>query len=490
MPSTLFFASLNTETNTFSNIPTTEASFEEAGFARGAGVLEGPHSVGEGMRALFTELRAKGFEIIPSISTLAAPAAPVQQAVYEKYAGMILEDLRAAMPVDLVLLALHGAMVAQGCNDCEGDLLGRIREVLGPAVPVGVVLDPHAHLTDAMVRHASVLSFMKEYPHTDGLECTRDVVDILLAIRDGRVQPTPAVFDCRVIGMYPTPQQPMRGFVDGLIAREGKDGVLSVSFIHGFPWGDTPDTGAKVLVYADNDPQKAAQVAAEIHTEFWAIKDAAQATMVSVETAIQAIRAAERGPIVLADVADNPGGGAPSDATFLLRAVLDAGLTNVGFGLFYDPEAVRTSFAAGLGAKLRLRIGGKIGPESGLPVDLEVEVMGLQKAARMDVQGLVTFAMGDTAWVRGHGVDIVLNTVRVQLYDPTGLSHIGLDPKSLKAIVVKSGTHFRIGFDAIAADTLLVNTPGALDFDFACLPYRALTKPFYPKVADPFAELP
>ena len=488
MKRTLFFASLSTETNTFSNIPTTEASFEAKGVERGRNVFEKPDFLSPPIKSLLLGLASQGVTVVASVCAQAEPGAPTKQSVYEKYRTMIIDDLHACSPVDFVLLSLHGAMVSQGCYDCEGDILDHVRRAVGPNVPVGAVLDPHAHLTEKMVSNASVMAFMKEYPHTDGLERTRDVLKILFGMLDASINPTPAVFDCRMIGFFPTQNEPMRGFVDRLITREGKDGILTVSFVHGFPWGDTPDTGAKVLVYANGDPATAARVATEIHDEIWAIKTSTLPEMVSVETAMEIVAAEESGLIVLADLADNPGGGAPSDSTFILRAVLDAGLTGVAFGLFYDPEAVRTCFEVGMGATVDLRIGGKIGRASGMPVDLTVKVMGLRESAFMELFGTYRFAMGNTAWVRGCGVDIVLNTVRIQLYDPTGFTHIGLDPLSLKALVVKSSNDFQIGFGPIAKRVLYVNTPGAIDFDFTRLPYRVFCKPYYPKVDDPFAE--
>lgn len=479
----IFFSGLATETNTFSNIPTTKESFA---VARGQAIVEGPNAPPY-LKALAAELRADGFELVAGLSAFAQPGAPTQQQTYEAFRTEILDGLRAAAPVAAVLLELHGAMVAQDCWDCEGDLLAHVRAEVGPDVPIGVVLDPHAHLTARMVEKASVMAFMKEYPHTDGPERTVDIVRIVRGMLDGTVKPTPAVFDCRLVGFFPTQIEPMRAFVDAMAAREGRDGILTCSFVHGFPWGDTPDTGAKVLVYADGDPAQAAKVARELFEEIWAIKDRTLPPMISIEAAIAEMRETRPGPLVVADFADNPGGGGPSDSTYLLRAVLEAGIEGAGFGLFFDPEAVRLCHEVGVGGKLELRIGGKIGAASGDPVDLKVEIMGLVKDARMDVFGSMTVPMGDTAWVRGQGVDIVLSSLRVQLYDRSGFTHIGIDPAALKVAVVKSSNHFSASFAPIAGKIVYVGGPGALDLDFANLGYKVFDAPYYPKLADPFA---
>lgn len=478
-----FFSSLVTETNTFSNIPTTKESYA---VQRGRAIIDGPEAAPY-LKALAADLAAEGVELAPGLTAMAQPGAPTQQRAYEDFRAEILDGLRAAAPVDAVVLELHGAMVAQDCLDCEGDLLAHIRAQVGPRTPIGVVLDPHAHLTDRMVENASVMAFMKEYPHTDGPERLADIVRIVRGMLEGRVRPTPAVFDCRLVGFFPTQLQPMRSFVDAMAAREGRGGVLTCSFVHGFPWGDTPDTGAKVLVYTDADAEAAARTARAIHDEIWAIKDQTLPPMITVEAAVAEMAQRRSRPLVVADFADNPGGGGPSDSTFLLRAVLDAGIEGVGFGLFFDPQAVRLCHQVGLGGRLDLRIGGKIGRASGDPVDLEVEVMGLVRDGKMEVFGQMESPLGDTAWVRGRGVDIVLSSLRDQAYDRSAFTHIGLDPAGLNAVVVKSSNHFSASFAPIADRIIYVGGPGALDLDFAGLAYRAFTSPYYPRIADPFA---
>jgi microcystin degradation protein MlrC len=484
MPRRFFFSSLATETNTFSNIPTALEDFE---IQRGSEMLAGP-GASTYVKGIATALSLEDAELVVGLSAQAPPGAATQRAAYEMLRGEILRRLAEAAPIDAVLLVLHGAMVAYGYLDCEGDLLARVRKLVGPNIPVGVVLDPHAHLTPEMVENADVMAFMKEYPHTDLVERTRDVVRILLQMLDRGVRPVPAVYDCRMIGFFPTQFQPMRGFVDRMIQREGRDGVLTTSFIHGFAYGDTPNTGAKILVYTDGNPEKAAAVAAELHREIWAIKDQTTPAWFNVGEAIAEMALPRSRPLVVADFADNPGGGAPSDSTFLLRAAVEACLAGVAFGLFFDPEAVRMCHAVGVGGRLELRVGGKVGRFSGQPIDLDVEVLGLAKDARMgNMAGEDGASIGDTAWVRSGGIDIVLNTIRKQLLHPEGLSHIGIDPEKCSAIVVKSSNHFAANFAPIADKVIYVGGPGALDLDVARLPYRNFTRPFYPRVANPFA---
>jgi len=488
MTKTLFFSGLIAETSSFSDIPVTLRDYLPD-LRRGVACIQ--DDAGEtrpSAKPLVDFAAIHGLGVVAGLTASGPVGAPTQHRDYVELRDEILKALRAAMPVGAVFLSLHGAMMSTECEDCEGDILARVRDIVGGAAPIGVVLDPHAHLTAAMIDNADIMAFLKEYPHVDGLERTQEVLAIMGGMLGGRISPTPAVFDCRLMGFFPTQNEPMRGFVDGLHRHEHADGVLSVSFVHGFPWGDMPDAGAKVLVYTDAAPSAAHVLARTIHDEIWAIKDRTMPAMISISEAVALCAALHERPLVLADLADNPGGGAPSDSTFLLRAVLDAGVEGVAIGLLYDPQAVIACHQVGPGGSLQLRIGGKTSRFSGTPIDLEVEVVNVATDAMMDVAEGARFPMGDTAWVRAEGVDIVLSSLRLQMYAPAGFSHLGLDPASRRALIVKSSNHFQAFFQPIAGQVAYVSTPGAIDFDFARLPYRRMSKPFYPRCADPFAH--
>jgi microcystin degradation protein MlrC len=389
------------------------------------------------------------------------------------------------MPVDIVLLFLHGAMMSQDCWDCEGEVLTMVRQIVGPDVPVGVVLDPHAHLTDTMLSQATVLSFMKEYPHIDGVARLGDAFRICKKVLAGEARPVHAVHDCRMVSFWPTQSGPMRDFVDRMLAREGRDGVLSISFVHGFPWGDTPVTGAKMLVYVDGDPAAAAALARSLGEEIWDLRDETKIRTLPLGEALERMAAVNLGPLVVADIADNAGGGAPADSTFVAREILARGLTDVGLALFYDPQAVAFCHEVGVGAEIDLRVGGKLGPSSGDPLDVRATVRGLAKdATQVGLSGLV--GLGDAAWIEVAGVHFILCSRRTQCFHPSAFTALGCDPTTLRSIVVKSTNHFRMGFDAIATDTVYVDSPGAIRSDFAAIPYQRFKAPYWPKVANPW----
>jgi microcystin degradation protein MlrC len=479
----VYFAGLATESNSFSSIPTAEAAFA-LGQRRGEAVFADRGMYGELARGLRTLVAAEGGVVSPGLFAFAQPGAPTVQGVYERLRGVLLDDLAAAMPVDAVMLFLHGAMISQGCWDCEGEILRMVRDIVGPDVPIGVALDPHAHLTEAMLENATVLCFMQEYPHIDGMARLEDAWRVCLAVKRGEATPVHAVHDCKMVSFWPTQSQPMRGFVDRLLERRNAGGILSISFVHGFPWGDTPVTGAKMLVYADGDREKAAALAQSLGKEIWDLREETKIREMPLEAALDRMAAVNRGPLVVADIADNAGGGAPSDSTFVVRAVLERGLSDVGIALMYDPQAVAFCHEVGEGAEIDLRIGGKLGPTSGQPLDVRATVRGIAvKATQVGLSGLV--GLGDAAWIEVAGVHIILASERTQCFGPTAFTALGLDPTTLRSVVVKSTNHFRAGFDPIATDVIYVDTPGAIRSDFANIPYERFNARYWPKVDNP-----
>ena len=247
----VFTATLATETNTFAPMPTGLASYKEVGYFAGGQHPDQLTFFAAPLWALRPRARELGWQVVEGMVAMAQPSGTTTREAYETLRDELLADLRAAMPVDIVLLGLHGAMVADGYDDCEGDLLARVRALVGPDVVVGAELDPHHHLTDAKVKHADLLIAFKEYPHTDILARAHELVTLCGDIAAKKIRPVPAVVDCRMIAMVHTTRQPARGFVDRIQALEGKNGIVSISIAHGFPWGDVPGMGTKVLVYAD-----------------------------------------------------------------------------------------------------------------------------------------------------------------------------------------------------------------------------------------------
>jgi microcystin degradation protein MlrC len=488
-----FTATLVTETNTFAPLPTGLSAFHEPGhyFKAGTHPPE-PTALSAWVLAMVRErVRREGWTLVEGMMAFAEPAGITTREAWDSLREELLADLRAAMPVDLVLLGLHGAMVAEGCDDCEGELLRLVRSIVGPAVVVGALLDPHNHLSEAMVRHADVLVESKEYPHIDFLERTVELIDLCVATARGEIRPQAAVADTAMALVVHTTREPGRGFVARMQALEGRDGVLSVSLTHGFAWGDVPDMGTKVLVYTDARQDaggaRGRAIAQQLVDELRSLREhfCPSTLGLDVDEALDAAianpgPAAGRGPVVLADMSDNPGGGAAGDATFILRRVLERGLAGVAMGPLWDPLAARFAFEAGVGARLSLRIGGKVSPMSGDPVDADCRVLALKRNMAMTGLGGESVPLGDCALVETAGVKIVLATMRTQAYGTDLFTGLGVELAQERIVVVKSSQHFHAAYAPIASKVVYVDAPGSVSARLDALPYRKIRRPKWP----------
>jgi len=486
----LFAGGLATETNVFSPIPTGLADF---GVARPTDTAEARDRVlaGTTMRRYTAVAAERGCSFTQGSFAFAIPAGITSRAAYEQLRDTLLAELEAALPVDGVLLTLHGAMVADGYDDCETDLVERVRRLVGPGARIGVLLDLHCDIPQALVDETDVVVTYKEYPHTDIDDRAEELARLVIDAASGTIDPTTALYDCRMIGVYPTGREPMRGFVDAMTAAERRPGILSVSLGHGFPWSDSPDIGARMLVVADGDPALAEDVAAEFGREFFALRHSVSLDPPGMDEALDhALASTAHRPIVVADVADNPGGGAPSDSTFVLRELLERRVEDAAVALLWDPIAVQQAFAAGVGAAFAVRLGGKMGPASGDPLDLTVEVRGLvpELVQRWpQTGGAAEIPCGPAARLGVGGIDVVVGTVRQQVLGLEVFTAFNIEPTERRLLIVKSINHFYAAFAPIAGEVVYMSAPGALAFDFRTIPYRRVDTDRYPWADDPTA---
>ena len=476
----VFSASLATETNTFGPMPTSLASFRDRGYY--------PAGQHPDHRLYFSgplwaaRLRGKdrGWDLVEGMVAGAQPSGTTTRLAYETLRDEILRDLKAALPVDMVLLGLHGAMVADGYDDCEGDLLERVRQLVGPTVVVGAELDPHNHLTPQMLANADIMISFKEYPHTDVLERGLELVDLCAAMVDKRIRPTVAVVDTGMVVIMHTSRNPARAFVDRLQSLEGHDGVLSLSVTHGFPWGDVPEMGTKLLVYTDNNQAQADALARQLADELIAMRDQLSPAYPGIDAALDEAMAFDGGPVVISDGSDNAGGGAASDSTFILRRMIERGITDSALGPMWDPIAARIASDAGIGARLPMRIGGKISPLSGDPLDLDCTVLALKPNLIMTGLAGTPTPMGDCALIEADGIQIVLTSLRNQAINTDLFTQLGCDLARKKIIVVKSSQHFHASYSKIARHVIYADAPGSVARDLNTLPYKRVRRPKWP----------
>ena len=488
----IFTASLATETNTFSPVPTDRASFEQAFYAPPGFHPDTPTLCSSPMIALRKVKDRENLTVIEGTAAWAEPGGIMQRQTYENLRDEILQQLAEAMPVDAVILGLHGAMVAQGYDDCEGDLLARIRGMVGPTTLIACELDPHSHLTEKRVKASNILASFLEFPHTDFYERGEHVVALALATLRGEVLPVISTFDCRMIAVLPTSREPMRSFVDRIKALHGVDDVLSISVIHGFMAADVQDMGTRILVVTNNQKAKGDALAEKLGRELFAMREKTIMDMVAVGEGIDQALALwishPTQPAVIADTWDNPGGGVAGDGTVILREIINRKIDNVGVATIWDPMAVTFCHAAGEGAEIQLRFGGKAGSQAGEPIDAFVRIEKVVEEGWQSF-GKSRVTLGKTAVVRivGTEIDIILNTNRTQTFEPDIFSNLGIDPLQKDILLVKSTNHFYAGFEPIASRIIYVSAPTSYPSDPVKTNYTKLKRAIWPRVSDPFA---
>jgi microcystin degradation protein MlrC len=475
------------ETNTFAPTPADYEAFRVAKafppLVRGQEMLGAIRGTKLPSAGAISVLEAAGVEIVPILWCIATPSAHVTEDAYERIAGEIVQGIADAGPLDGILLELHGAMVARHVDDGEGELLARVRKVVGPGVPISVPLDLHANVTKRMVEMSDYLDLYRYYPHIDMAETGARAARMLLAMMgDGR---RPAKAFRQLDFLIPvnggcTDFGPARELYHRILpGLEREHRLAGLSFGVGFPQADFTDAGPSVIAYAAAQAvaeatadRFAAEVAgreAEFLPEFHSAADAVGRAL--------AIAAGASKPVMIADTQDNPGGGGPGDTTGLLRAMLAAGAKGAVIGALIDPEAADAAHAAGEGAVAVIAIGGKRFPGDS-PVVARCRVLRVRSDGWIAVgamKGGMPVDLGRTALVETEeGVMVALASRASQTLDRGIFQHLGLVPERVPIIAVKSSVHFRADFAPIAEAIIVAKAPGPVAIDHRELAYRKL----------------
>lgn len=481
----VFVAGLMTETNSFSAIPTSRRSFDNSVFYRPKQLTPDPEPQAYellGYGAFLRKARAKGYAAYTSLHAFAEPAAPSRREDYEDLRDEILADLRKAMPVDMVLLFLHGAQMAQGYDDCEGDIIGRARQIVGDDAFIGIELDLHGNTSQAMIAGANALVACRHYPHTDFDQRAEHLFDIGERFVRGDIRVANYFYRVPQLGMFYTTLPKMAALNAEADAVEQLDSVYAVSIMHGFPWADQPDTGAGVIIVAEPGRADVHALARKLGHSFFAAREETRRLRRSIDDVLDEIQASSLpGPYVIADTADNAGGGAGSDSTFILKRLIEREVRDAALGMIWDPIAVDFAHDAGIGSTIRLRLGGKTGPFAGDPLDVEATVLALASdILQTDPAGGVRVPIGRAALLKIGDIVVVVNTLRQQIYDPECFTGLGVELASMRVVVVKSSQHFYEQFAPLSRRVFYCDTPGSLTLNFDERFYRRLRRPLWP----------
>jgi microcystin degradation protein MlrC len=469
------------ETNTFVPGSTEYRDFAECAFTGGI-------KRGESLRELAAAAvpiagflgRAEelGHELVPLYYAYAEPSGLLTASCFDRIAGEILQSLRSAGPLHAVYVDLHGAMASASAGEADRELLLRIRKEVGSGPPIVCTLDLHGNLADHSLEGADLAVAYRTYPHVDMADTGARAAELLHRLLAGE---RPHRAFAKLPFLIPldrqsTFEEPLRTIFGKADEIEKQQGLWSLSIMLGFIQCDFPHVGPALLAYADS-PAQADRAVAELAGLLLAEEHRFRSALVSPEEA--AARAAGwtgTSPIVLADVEDNAGGGASSDTTGLIRALLDRGVTDAAVGMIHDEEAVSAAFALGEGAEGRLAVGGK-GTAGDRPLagSFVVRRLNSDPVVMTGPMGAgQAVDLGRTALLALDGIDIVVTSKRTQCLDRSFFTHLGVDPAGQRVLVVKSSNHFRADFEPIAGEVLLVSGEGMCTADPARIPYTRL----------------
>ena len=489
------------ETNTFAPTKATYDDFVHGGgwpaMAQGADVLRVMRNINIGLAGFVEAAEAQGWEMVPTISCGASPCAHVTRDAYERIVKVLVEGVNAAGKLDAVYLDLHGAMVTEHLDDGEGEILRRVREVIGKDLPLVVSLDLHANVTPEMVEHADALVAYRTYPHVDMAETGRAAARHLALLLRSKQKFAKAFRQLPFlipISWQCTSDQPTKGIYQKLAARQG-EAVPTLSFAPGFPAADFAHCGPSVFAYgrtqADADAA-ADNIAALVESHEDDFDGLIYTPDDGVRLAMELAKTASK-PIIIADTQDNPGAGGDSDTTGMLRALVRNNATKAAIGVIYDPQSAKTAHAAGVGATVTIALGGKSGIPGDAPYQETFIVEQLSDGrfvAPGPYYGGRDMDMGPSAALRIGDVRVVVSSHKAQLADQAMYRYVGIEPTEQAILVNKSSVHFRADFEPIAEKLLICAAPGAMPADTAELPWTRLrpgirTRPNGPVFAPP-----
>ncbi|MGJ5092645.1 M81 family metallopeptidase [Bradyrhizobium oligotrophicum] len=473
------------ETNTFAPTKADYDAFMHGG-GRGSivdatSVLTTMRGINAGQAGFIAVAEANGWKIVPTIACAASPSAHVTRDAFERITTTMVDRIRAAGPLDGVYLDLHGAMVTEHLDDGEGEILARVRKVIGPHVPLVASLDLHANVTPEMMAHADALIAYRKYPHTDMADTGRasaEYLALLLRTKEPLAKAFRQLPFLIPISWQCTNDQPTKGIYEKLAALQS-EAVPTLSFAPGFPAADFAHCGPSVFAYGRTqaDADAAADAIAAIVTgheddfdgRIYAPDDGVRHAMTLAKTATR--------PIVIADTQDNPGAGGDSDTTGMLRALVRNRASRAAIGMIYDPQAALAAHAAGEGATVTLSLGGK----SGIPGDAPFEESFIVEkisdgrfVAPGPFYGGRKMEMGPSAALRIGDVRVVVASHKSQLADQEMYRFVGIEPTEQAILVNKSSVHFRADFEPIAEHLLICAAPGAMPADPSTLPWTSL----------------
>ncbi len=474
------------ETNTFSNIAATLKRFQERGLYYGEEILAVYAHTRTSLGGFIEVAKREGIELIGTVAAAAAPSGRVTRQAFDHFLTTILEGYENHPDVDGILLALHGAMAVEGIDDGEGELLRQLRLKTGPDKPIVGTLDLHTNLGEEMIKNSNALIGYKTYPHIDTYERAVEAAELILAIIRGQVKPVVAFRNLPLLSpvvVQLTARDPVKSIMEKALAIEKEPDVLTVSVLPGFCYADIQEAGFGLIVVAHASKELAETKVQELADLTWSLREQFVCHLVPAQEAVAEALQAPEGPVILADVADNPGGGGTGDGTAILKELLAVGAKGVVVSTIWDPEATRMAIDRGVGEEISLRIGGKTDRFHGDPLDVKGRIRLISDGEYIHKGPMSHGArgrLGRAVVLEVEGIKIILHENRTQTLDPEVMRSLGIEPRDQKILVIKSSIHYRAAFEPLAKRIIEVDAPGLVSPHLERFPFQHIRRPIFP----------
>lgn len=491
-------AALIQETNTFSPAATTLADFQAHGLWLGAPAADLSHGTNTEIAGAVETLTEAGAEPVPIVRAWAMSGGTLDADAFETLRALLIDGLRAAAPLDGLVLCLHGALAAAHEPAADAALTEAARSVLGPGTPLIVTHDLHANVTPRIVAAATALVGFRTYPHIDQADTGRRGANLLLrALRDRRSAPhtvlakRPLLLPAESQALADPPMARLRRLADAATTGD----ILDVSLFPVQPWLDVPELGFGVTVTTTGDRDTATRLADELAQAAWTDRPAFDVALHDLTTTVSGLKRRDgpgTGPVLLVQSADSPTAGATADSAAVIGALLDHGQELTSLATVVDPPAVAACFAAGPGGAVRTTLGATLDSRWSDPVPVRGHVVRLGTSPVVLTGDSMTgqrISMGRWAVLAtGRGPVILVTERPAPTFDPAAYRHAGLEPRDADAVVVRSATMYRAGFHGQYATAYVLDLPGASTPRFAYLDYHHAPRPLHP--LDPAAPPP
>ena len=472
------------ETNTFARELTRMVDFANYQLARGDEIFNRYTGSNTELGGVIEAGRHHDMELLPTLYAGAVPSGTIEKQTLDTLGDELVERVAAAGPLNGAVMTMHGAAAAESIPDADAHVLARVRDTLGPDIPLVATYDFHANLSDEMVSSADILIGYDTFPHVDMAERGREAGDLVHQLMRDDKRPTGALRRVPLLTvpqMQCTDREPGLRLMTQLHEIEQRAGILCASLALGFPYSDAEHLGANVLVYAWDEAQ-AADAADEMADSIWEKRVEFTPELTAVDTGVLEAMESDLNPVILVEPADNVGGGAAGDCAVILESLVRLGAQGAVM-VIADPQAVMQAAQAGVGGKFRVHVGGKSDDKHGPSFELDGVVTQITDASYTHkgsyMTGFVT-KMGLTAVVETAGNQVVLTSLRTMPFDAEQLRCLGIEPASQAMIVVKSAMAWRSAYGDVAKRMIFLDTPGVCASNLEHFHYQNLPRPVFP----------